>query len=259
MSKKKCAILLRGHSKRTRTDPYDPIYFDALLGGVQSFKENVLAPLKDQYEVDVYMVPSNNDNIAQLCAELSPRQFWLSMNEGDLAQSTNMLTGLTMLRKQDHYDCIFITRFDILYKKKITEFVNGRNEDVIIPFFDVQTTPNRSCDIMHWINNDSENKVFDKFIDSVLDIRNNNKEYNEKNTWEKRERTFHDIYNPLTERGLKVGVMVEGNYDSNTSRWPGAWKLPEGSRNDIFAMSGRLYYYDDIHHPTLFRPQIKGK
>lgn len=255
--KKKCAILVRGHSKRVRNDQYDPIYFDATLGAVQSFKQNVLIPLKEQYDVDVYLVPSNNDNIAELCMELSPVQFRMSINNNDLAQSTNMLTGLDMIRKQDHYDCIFITRFDILYKKKITEFINNKNQDVIIPFFDVQTTPNRCCDIMQWINNDSENKVFDKFIESILDIRNNTAEYNAKNTWEKREKTFHDLYNPLTQRGLSVGVMVEGNYDSNTSRWPGAWKLPEGSRNEIFALSGRLYYYDDINHPTLFKPTIK--
>lgn len=255
MNKKKCAILLRGHTKRRRMDQHDPIDFNTVLGGIQSFKENVLTPLREEYDVDVYMVPSDNENIQSLCTELSPRQFWLSMNEGDLAQSTNMLDGLSSLRRLDHYNKILITRFDIIYKKRLTDFLKDRNEDVVIPFKDVQTTPDRLCDTMHWINNDEADTVFDRFIESLLDVRNNTQDFNSKYTWEKRERTFHDLYAPMIQRKLSVGFMVDGNYDSNSSRWPGAWNLPEGSKNPIYALSGRLYFFDDIKHPTLFQPR----
>ena len=246
-----CAILIRGHTKRHRRDSRDPIDFDCVRGSIESFVENVLEPLKSLYNLDVYIIASDSENTVWLCKKIQPRQIWFSITNDELSQSTNMLAGLKNLRRQKNYNKIFITRFDILYKDKLTKFIENKQQDVLLPFWDVPTTENRVGDALHWINNDDKNVVLDRFIESIQDVRTNTKDFNTKYPWEKRERTFHDLYNSLIQKDLKVGFMTDGQHDSCTSRPPGTWQQSANSKNPIYVFSGRKYYFDDYKHTSL--------
>jgi len=240
---KKCAILLRGHTKRIRGSNVifeDPINFDFSRGALKSFIDSVYMPFSNMYDVDCYFSVSDDYNIDLIKSNFPNCKYSLCVHYDWSAQRLNMLNGLhNIYQSEIIYDKIFISRFDLIYKKNINCFINDMNSNIVYQWAEYPVTPNRVPDAIHWINNDKSNDVFSKFIKSI--------EYHEPNG------SFHDLKNITDQLGMSSSFMIDGYYDANTSRHPdNHGKGLNLSKNPIYVMSGRRYFFDDFTHDSLY-------
>jgi hypothetical protein len=245
-----CAIILRGHSSRVGSANYGsiPVDFDCERTSIASLKQNVIEPLQSVYEkVHVYCCPSVPDMKRDyLMAELAP---WLKVYKecvgGD--QLSNICNSLTSIPFKDapedcRYDSVFFTRFDLLYKKPITEWgIKLDSCDVCYPFKHVNWQEG-SCyevpDTMIWINN--KQGQFFRFVERIYCMLGACAGY-------RYGESLHGIYKLLEEGGLKQCFMCDEIHATNTATtdW---WAC-----NPFYAHSGRHYYYNDFTSPCFLK------
>ena len=174
--KKKLAILLRGHTKRILLNTCNDggsVDFDCSRGSLNSFIRNVLVPLKEEYEVHVYISASDSHNKDYILSKIKEQTdicyYSESIHHGMYAQKNNAYNGMLNIKNSlIFYDKIFITRFDLLYKAKIVKFLKNKTQDIIFPFWEVHANQDRVGDTFFWINNCKKIgniSVLDLFID----------------------------------------------------------------------------------------------
>lgn len=244
-----CAIILRGHSSRRGNANYGsiPVDFDCEKTSIASLKQNIIKPLQTVYQnVHVYCCPSSPDGKREyLTSELAS---WIKVYKecAGGCQLSNICNALASVPFHDapsdcRYDSVFFTRFDLLYKKPITEWgVQTESCDVCYPFRHVnwqEGSHHEVPDTMIWINN--KQGQFFKFVERIhclLDACAKHR-YGE---------SLHTIYKLLEEGSLSQCFMSDQIFRTNTAQ-PND---PYG-KNPFYVHSGRHYYHDDFYSPCL--------
>jgi hypothetical protein len=238
----KVAIILRGHSIRKGTANYNSIEvdFNCDRGSITSLKTNIIAPLKTLYDtVDVYCCPSNTGSEEYLIKELSPNVFYKEcICENQLNNMIDALKSVPQETNSSKYDAVFITRFDLLYKKPITEWgITDDSCDLYYPFRHVWWDEAVPCynvpDTFHWIDNKRD--AYSKFVD-VMNWANN-----EGSQW-MFGTSLHSLYNMILKSNINISqcFMCDTIHATNTTTkdW---WAI-----NPFYAHSGRHYMFDDF-------------
>lgn len=243
MGRPRCAILIRGHSQRQENNHIysGTIRFDCKDGSLDSFLTKVLIPIQYIYKTDVYVSVSDTRNKEYILSKIKKtvkRVFYMENIVNDpFGQKRGIIDGLNSIKKADcFYRNILVTRFDLLYKEELTNFLLKKNEDIIYPFMEA-TSDIFVSDTIQWINNKENNENLDVLI----------------RAWYAQDSTGHRL-KMFTDGKITAGFMVEGGYDSCTSRPPSAHGGLQLSKNPIYVQSGRHYHYDDFYHPTLIKP-----
>ena len=202
--------------------------------GYPIFIEKVYNPIKEIYDkVDVYMITHEfahpryemiKNELINTCKGFTI--FFTNRLESPTLPYTywNLLNKVSSLAKYDRY---LITRGDLFYKEKITTYLpkyNSRDACWFV-FKDYKHTWDEKrimSDILFLIDNN-----LDKFKRSVMRHVTLHPERTE----------MHGIYYLLKESfGQHVNALVEGYYDSNTSK-----KVKE-SNNPVYIMINRPYF-----------------
>jgi hypothetical protein len=192
------------------------------------------------YSVDCYASASDSCNRSFIQETVPEINYSECIHDVSDAQKLNMLNGLYRIATSGKiYDHILICRFDLIYKKTLLPFIQNTDCDISYAWKEVPISPNRVPDTLHWLNNDSGNVVFTTFVQAIETHQEHG--------------VFHDLKNTTDRLGMSSSYMVsDGYYDSNTSRHPDNLKYKNLSLNPIYVFSGRRYFFDDFHHPTLF-------
>jgi hypothetical protein len=210
MSGKKIAVLIRGYSdKRCK----------------KTFRKNIYQPLKNAgWDVDVYMTTYGKENEAELRTYPGIKDVFFQ--EGG-TQVQTYIKGLSAI--PDTYDLYLVVRFDLNYKKPVTEWMPKTldgPEQVWVLWREYESLWNehrRVSDTVHFMTPNGRKA----FIDVIS----------------KNEGLFmgdmhmlYDVLNPVA----KIGILVDGFFDSNPSKGP----EPE-MKNPVYIFHKRPYSHND--------------
>lgn len=245
----KVAIILRGHSIRKGMANYNSIEvdFNCDRGSITSLKTNIISPLKTLYDtVDVYCCPSNTGSKEYLTNELSPNMFYKEcICENQLNNMIHALKSIPQETNSPKYDAVFITRFDLLYKKPITEWgITDDSCDLYFPYRDVWWDEAVPCynvpDVFHWINN--KRNAYSKLI-NLMNWANGEGSHWMFGT------SLHSMVNLIIKSGIDINYcfMCDGKHNTNCSPiCPTCTPDGMGHNNPLCAHSGRHYMFDDF-------------
>jgi hypothetical protein len=256
--RKKLALIIRGETRRfhlTRDcgfwDPErvgvgcDPVDFN-FKKSKNNMIEMVINPLKERFSVETYVSPSYDSNFQLIKKTLNPKEIWYDKKEANLKawekqplHVNNAINGIIReLKKGIDYDCYLLIRFDMIWKEKITNFINNFSSDIVFSFREVgHTTQNKKCvcDSIHWfnVNGDIKNKI--SFFNKLFNVFSSN--------------LYLDAQEKASILGISTGFMIDGEYDTNTGR-------PfKSSVNPMYVLGGRQYFFDDFKNENIFKPR----
>lgn len=224
-------ISLNRSSKNTLKDYFFP------RDAYPHFITHVYNPLKEQNnEIDIYMITHEfvHENLKNLKGELlricnNIKIIFTNNHESPRMPHTvfNLLSYIKMSGK-NNYDRYIITRGDLFYKSKITNWVPPKFDGeycwyLFNDHIDLWEKHRKICDVFFVIDNQN---CFDKFIKIVkTQIMN---------------RDLHNVYKLLyQEINGNIKSIFNGNYSSDTA---GPHKE---NFNPIFIMINRPYYNID--------------
>jgi hypothetical protein len=223
----------------------------------QYFIDSIYMPLKTMYgSVDIYMIAFEfahpkykqlKEELIETCKNFTI--FFTNQHESPKLPYTywNLIRHASSIKKYDRY---IITRGDLFYKAKITEWMppyNPGKDACWFLFKDYKKTweeNNIISDIIFIVDNNIEK--FKKCVQTHID------RYPERTE-------LHGIYHILKENfGENVDCIAEGYYDSNSG------KQVLESNNPIYIMVNRPYFFDlngnmksTNQQFNIFKPQIQ--
>jgi len=241
----KVAIVLRGHHEKHENERKDiasnSFCFTKLL---DHFKVNVLRPLQQLYGVDnvrVFFITYESHEIEVIRDVLDVSAEHVFLRPKNSSTQSKMLSQglLELLPFLKEYDLFYILRFDIAYKKPITEWNVCSNSGRVFwfPWRESELLWNRAkrvSDLFHVISGGFE--TLQCFLKCLLVHANT---YN----------CMHQIYRELTSAlgsESAIGfICPDGFFDSNTGIDNKSCR-----KNPVCILSQRGYFHDDFEDPA---------
>lgn len=231
------ALYRASHSKNQLKSYYFPD------DGYKHFLSHIYYPLLDIYgNVDVYMIthdfehPRYNELKQTLIDTCTGFNFYFTNKLECPKLPYTYRTILKYVKDTNiHYDRLVITRGDLFYKGKINSWLPERTDKdfcwfLFKDYYNTWVKNKLMCDICFIIDNKGD--AIRKFIGAITrQIDHDNK----KNDLH---HCYHNFYN---EFGGNINNIVEGYYDSNSSK-----KVKE-SCNPIYVMINRKYYFNEYN------------
>ena len=192
---KSFAVLLRGIH-------YNINYKDGIdyKKSITNFFENVIDPLKEIGNVDIYISTYISDNIEQMLTDYKPVSYII--NEfNECSRHDCISKGLGLIKKE--YTNVIIYRFDIYLKMKITNLPNLNYEKLNIPFY----SPGMHKGF-HRLNDAFYIFPFE-FLINIINIFEFAKE---------QKQTHNHFIKHFQKHGIDVNILINRSYNSHTNK-----------------------------------------
>jgi hypothetical protein len=194
----------------------------------KSFTKNIYDPLVAAgWAVDVYISTYDNKDDALLRTYPGVKDIFYQPETN--RQSHTYLEGLTKI--PDDYDLYMVTRFDLNYKKPVTDwmpkdYVKNANKVWVLwrEYESLWNEHRRVADTIHFAT-----RAGKKSLESVLEENKNGQLGGD----------LHMLYDILIKKA-EIGILVDGFYDSNPSKG----NTPE-MKNPIYIFHKRTYSHND--------------
>jgi hypothetical protein len=247
----KTAVLIRGHHHyeehlgkpntseiRMTTSPKQFDYREFY----HSIIKNIINPIKNlQASIDIY-ISTYHSKIEETLFNLEHFKNINLLNIDGSSQILTLKKGLDIIPNQ--YDSYLILRFDLLYKKPITDFWQPKNEEKIFLTWKetehLWKSHNRIGDALFIINGKKSFEDFKNGIKKYL----HTEDYNYNTKAKDGEiyfptRSAHYAYPFIKNETNNIEFLVDGYYDTGTS-------IPNPlCKNPIYIQAKRPYYFDD--------------
>lgn len=228
----KIGILIRGyhkiveHTTRNQRHYTSPKCFD-FRECFFSFIKMIVEPLEQaQYDISIY-VSTYHSIIEKSLKGVPYLKNTILLNENGSTQLKTYYEGLKSM--PDTLDCYLVVRFDLWYKKKITEWLPiciQEKPHICLSWKEYYNNWNkdrRVGDVIHFMNREGK-----KILQSILRIASNDKDF------------MHYLYPQLEHKGVHLTFLTQGYYDSN----PTYDGRPECC-NPFYIFWGRPYHHHD--------------
>lgn len=230
---KKVSILLRGQHYQHENDISKKKWLGSFFDIYKNFEKMILNPLQKRFETEIY-ISSWNSPVEQELQKISNNIILHSMENFDKKgyQQTNIIHNGLNLIPENKNDLIIILRFDLLYKKPITDWVPfNKKFDICLPWRGSGLGPKSI-----W----KKAKIISDFFFIIKNNKNNLNKF-KKTILENKKRNYelHWIYPSLIKKKLKIIFADNGFYPSKS--------CTKHKPNPIYINYNRPYHFNDVN------------
>lgn len=161
----KIALLIRGltYIPRGYIHHTGKVFKINYKNNIQNIFDKVIIPLKENYEVDLYITSNISEFQQQVLDDFAPVTDSIFLDE-QITQGESLIQGLKLIKnKNKDYDFVIITRFDLALKKNITD-ISFKWDKFNFLWYE-QTKDERIGDCMFFLNY----KFLNSFIESLIE------------------------------------------------------------------------------------------